>query len=105
LEKAIAKATNTKGKDAKSKLDEALVWLIETSEGEPSSSVTNEPNPDDRALYIQFKGREWIVLYSKNNFLATPADHRRVKEQEVRNLFQYLTNEGFIDGGEPATTT
>ena len=69
------------------------------------SSVTNEPNPDDRALYIQFKGREWIVLYSKNNFLATPADHRRVKEQEVRNLFQYLTNEGFIDGGEPATTT
>ena len=36
LEKAIAKATNTKGKDAKSKLDEALGWLIETSEGEPS---------------------------------------------------------------------
>ena len=36
LEKAIAKAKGVKGKDAKQALDEALGWLFETKEGEPS---------------------------------------------------------------------
>jgi hypothetical protein len=36
LEKAFAKATNTKAKDAKEVLDYLLGWIIETSEGEPS---------------------------------------------------------------------
>ena len=36
LEKAVAKATGTKGKDAKQKLEDTLGWIIETTEGEPS---------------------------------------------------------------------
>jgi len=36
LEKAVAKAKGVKGKDAKEALDDALGWLIETKEGEPS---------------------------------------------------------------------
>ena len=65
--------------------------------------MTNDE--DDRALYIQFRRREWVVLWRQNNFMATPADNRRVKPEEVQNLFRYLSNEGFIDGGEPVKTT
>ena len=36
LEKAVAKAKGVKGKDSKKALDDALGWLIETKEGEPS---------------------------------------------------------------------
>jgi len=66
--------------------------------------VTNDNY--DRALYIQFKRREWVVIWREGSFMATPADNRRVKPQEVQNLFRYLTVEGFIgEGGEPVTTT
>ena len=36
LEKAVAKAKGLKGKDAKTALDDALGWIIETKESEPS---------------------------------------------------------------------
>ena len=36
LEKAVAKAKGLKGKDAKAALDDALGWIIETKESEPS---------------------------------------------------------------------
>ena len=36
LEKAVAKARGLKGKDAKAALDDALGWIIETKESEPS---------------------------------------------------------------------
>jgi hypothetical protein len=42
LEKAVAKAKGITGKDAKATLDDALGWLIETKESEPSVIRDNQ---------------------------------------------------------------
>ena len=42
LEKAVAKAKGVSGKDAKATLDDALGWLIETKESEPSVIRDNQ---------------------------------------------------------------
>jgi len=67
--------------------------------------VNNESHPDAHALWIQFAGREWIIMHHKNHFQAIPADNRRVKELDVKKLYRYLCNEGFIDDdGNPPQT-
>ena len=70
------------------------------------SSVANETPDDAHALWIMFKGREWIVMHYTGHFQAIAGDNRRVKEEDVKNLFRYLVNEGFInDNGEPPKPT
>jgi len=68
------------------------------------SSVTEELPDDARALWIMFQGREWIVMHYTGHFQAIAGDSREVKETEVKNLFRYLVNEGFIEeDGNPKT--
>jgi hypothetical protein len=51
-----------------------------------------------------FQGREWIVMHYTGHFQAIAGDSREVKETEVKNLFRYLVNEGFIEeDGNPKT--
>jgi len=59
--------------------------------------IANEYPEDAHALYIKYKGREWIIMHSSNSFHAISADEKEVSEQEVRNLFTYLIAEGFIN--------
>jgi hypothetical protein len=67
--------------------------------------VNNEPNPDAHALWIKYAGREWIIMHHTGHFQAIPADSRKVKQQDIRRLFRYLVNEGFInEGGNPPQT-
>lgn len=67
--------------------------------------MNNEPHPDAHALWIEFAGREWIIMHHTGNFQAIPADNRRVKPEDVQKLFRYLVDEGFIDdNGNPPQT-
>ena len=44
-----------------------------------------------------FQGREWIVMHYTGHFQAIAGDSREVNEEEVKYLFRYLVNEGFIE--------
>jgi len=78
-----------------------LVGSLSQKKGNHPSGVTSEDDDDSRALWILFKGREWIVLWKDSSFMATPGDNRKVEESEVKNLFRYLNDEGFINKDEP----
>jgi len=55
-------------------------------------------NPEDAsALWILFRGREWIVLHNEHHYTAFPADNRRATKAQADKLFSYLKSEGFID--------
>ena len=50
------------------------------------------------ALFITYRGRDWIVLYKdEGNFTAFPADHKQSNSNQARKVMEYLINEGFID--------
>jgi hypothetical protein len=64
--------------------------------------TTNEYPEDARALWIKFKGREWVVMYHNNHFSAITDDNNDVTPKHLDNLFSYLRSEGFInDKGQP----
>jgi hypothetical protein len=63
----------------------------------------NEYPEDARALWIMFKGREWVVMYHGNHFSAFPADNRKVTPKQLQNLFNYLKSEGFISDDDRPT--
>ena len=67
------------------------------------SSVSNEPE-DASALWIMYRGREWIVLYSENSYTVFPADNRKVTKKHLDKLFSYLKSEGFINERNKPTT-
>ena len=51
----------------------------------------------DRALYIEFKGREWCVwLNPANELIAIPVDEEETSEDELYTLNEYLYEEGFF---------
>jgi hypothetical protein len=67
--------------------------------------VNSESHPDAHALWIKFAGREWIIMHHTGHFQAIPADSKNVKPSDVKKLFRYLVNEGFInDDGNPPQT-
>jgi hypothetical protein len=59
--------------------------------------ITNEYPEDAHALYIMYKGREWIVMHSVGNFHAIAVDEGKVTKKEIQKLFDYLILEGFIN--------
>jgi hypothetical protein len=60
--------------------------------------VKNNEIPEEaHALYIMFKGREWIIMHSSSGFHAIAADEYKVQKKEVNALFGYLVAEGFIN--------
>jgi len=61
--------------------------------------VINE-HPDAKALWIVFKGREYVVMWYPNNYFAYPVDNGQIQEKEIRNLFRYLGKEGFMNDNE-----
>jgi hypothetical protein len=62
--------------------------------------VSQEPN--DRALYIEYRGRSWVVIFSNGNYSAVPENNDPVKPSELKKLYKYLKDENFIgDNGEP----
>jgi len=64
--------------------------------------TTNEYPEDARALWIMFKGREWVVMYHGNHFTAFAGDNNEVTPKQLDSLFSYLRSEGFInENGEP----
>jgi hypothetical protein len=67
--------------------------------------IAEPPDDDAHALYIKYKGREWVIMHSGDSFHAVAADEKMVSENEVRNLFGYLVSEGFInDPNQPPPT-
>jgi hypothetical protein len=68
--------------------------------------VTINEEPDEaRALWIMFKGREWVVMYHGDHFTAFPGDNKKVTKRHLDNLFNYLKTEGFINHqNQPPTT-
>jgi hypothetical protein len=66
--------------------------------------ITNEEPEDARALWIMFKGREWVVMHSNGSFHAYANDQKKVTKRHILNLFNYLTTEGFINQQPPPTT-
>lgn len=78
---------------------------LKQKKANPPSFVNNELHPDAHALWIKFAGREWIIMHYTGHFQAIPADSRKVKQQDIKKLFRYLVNEGFInDDGHPPQT-
>jgi len=65
--------------------------------------IADEYPEDARALWIKFKGREWIVMHHSNHFTAFPGDNRNVTPQQLKNLFSYLKSEGFISEDDKPT--
>ena len=62
--------------------------------------MSQEPN--DRALYIEYRGRSWAVIFSNGNYRAVPENNDPVKPSELKKLYKYLKDENFIgDNGEP----
>jgi len=59
--------------------------------------TANEYPEDARALWIKFKGREFVVMYYPGNYFAYPVDNGSLTPQELQNLFRYLVGEGFIN--------
>jgi len=65
--------------------------------------TANEYPEDARALWIKFKGREWIVMHHTDHFTAFPGDSRKVTKNQLQNLFNYLKSEGFISDDDKPT--
>jgi hypothetical protein len=63
--------------------------------------ITNEEPEDARALWIMFKGREWIVMFNGDYFTAFASDNKKVTKRQLNNLFNYLKTEGFINQQPP----
>jgi hypothetical protein len=63
--------------------------------------ITNEEPEDARALWIMFKGREWIVMFHGDHFTAFASDDKKVTKRQLNNLFNYLKTEGFINQQPP----
>lgn len=62
----------------------------------PYPELNNEE--DGYALYIKFRGRDWIIIYKGiGDFVAVPADQKQTKKQEAENVINYIIKEGFID--------
>jgi len=60
--------------------------------------------PDDcRALWIKFGGREWIILHHGFSFIAYPGDNNPVDAKEIKRLYRYLRQEGFISDQDKPT--
>lgn len=62
-----------------------------------SNVIANEYPEDARALWIQFKGREFVVMYYPGKYFAYPVDNGPITKKELQNLFRYLVKEGFIN--------
>ena len=68
----------------------------------PSSVTANEYPEDAKALWIMFKGREYIILHWSDHFTSYPCDNLPVTDKEIQRLYYYLKHEGFItDSDEP----
>jgi len=65
--------------------------------------TVNEYPEDARALYIQFKGREWVVMYYPGHYFAYPLDNKPATPNQLQNLFGYLVQEGFINQDDKHT--
>jgi len=66
--------------------------------------IANDEMPDDcRALWIKFKGREWIILHYGSAFTAYPGDNNPVDAKEIKRLYRYLRQEGFISDQDKPT--
>ena len=65
--------------------------------------IANEYPEDARALWIEFKGREWIVLHYGTSFTAYAGDNNPVSSKEVQRLYHYLKQEGFISPDDKPT--
>lgn len=39
-------------------------------------------------------------MWYPNNYLAYPVDNGEIQEKEIRNLFRYLSKEGFMNDNE-----
>lgn len=52
---------------------------------------------EDKALYIKFKNREWIVWTTKKDgLMAIPGDEKPCSKDELFKLESYLYTEGFF---------
>ena len=68
------------------------------------SNVTANEYPEDaKALWIQFKGREFVVMYHPGKYFAYPVDDKPIKKKELQILFSYLVQEGFINQDDKHT--
>ena len=52
--------------------------------------IANEYPEDARALWIQFKGREFVVMYHPGKYFAYPVDNGPITKKELQILFRYL---------------
>ena len=53
------------------------------------------------ALFITYRGRDWIVLYKDNgNSTTFPADHKQSNIHQAKKVMEYLLKEGFISPNE-----
>ena len=68
-----------------------------------SNVIADEYPEDARALWIQFKGREYMVMYYPGKYFAYPVDNGKVSKKELQNLFGYLVKEGFINEDDKHT--
>jgi len=68
-----------------------------------SNVIANEYPEDGRALWIQFKGREFVVMYHPGKYFAYPVDNGKITKKEIQNLFRYLVKEGFINEDDKHT--
>jgi hypothetical protein len=65
--------------------------------------TANEYPEDAKALWIQFKGREFVVMYHPGKYFAYPVDDKPIKKKELQILFSYLVQEGFINQDDKHT--
>jgi hypothetical protein len=66
--------------------------------------TANDEIPEDaHAMWIQYKGREWVVLHHGSAFTAYPGDNNPVHAKEVKGLYNYLKHEGFISPDDQPT--
>jgi hypothetical protein len=66
--------------------------------------IANNEYPEDaKALWIMFKGREYIILHWSDHFTGYPCDNLPCTKKETQRLYRYLKQEGFISDSDKPT--
>jgi len=60
------------------------------------NNETGEPD-EAHALWIMYRGREWVCLWNDSGFTLFPGDTRGATKQHADQVFKYLHEEGFIN--------
>jgi hypothetical protein len=52
--------------------------------------LNEQGDNESKALWIKFRGREWVILWHDSVFNAVPSDSMPVYPQQIEQLRSYL---------------